>query len=309
MTDPRPGMDHALYRYSAIDRRPPLIWPRGAALAFTVVLALEYWELEPPEDAWRDPRFQGAFPTFFPDYTGFTQREYGNRVGIFRVLDALDRYPLKLTVPANAAALKRYPAVVERLIDRGVEFVAAGSHANRMITSRLDADAQRRLIDGSADAIERVTGTRPTGWAGPGYGESAQTVQVLASAGFDYVMDWPNDDQPYAMTTQPALISIPRQPEWEDVETMWLRRIQPEKWPVMVSTAFERLLTEGAASGRLFSLSLHPWVIGQAHRIRYLDEALAMIAGARDGVWQTTAGEIAHHARTTLISASPAEGD
>lgn len=297
MTEPRPGMDHALYPYSAMDRRTAISWPDGNGLAFTVVLHLEFWRLDPPKEDWRDPRYQGAFGNFYPDYTGYTQREYGNRIGFFRVLDRLDRHGLKLTVPANASALERYPAIVERLMDRDVEFVAAGTHADRMITSKLDADTQRWMIDESIDAIERITGRRPTGWAGPGYGESEITAGLLAEAGLDYVMDWPNDDQPYRLTTDPALISIPRQPEWDDGEIMWLRKVPRETWEEMVVSAFDRLYEERAA-GRYFSLSLHPWVVGQFHRIRFLEQVLARIAPPRNGVWQTTAGAVARHFRS-----------
>lgn len=303
MTEPRPGMDHALYPYSAIGRRPQFAWPDGNGLAFTVLLHLEYWRLEPPEDDWRDPRFVGPFGNFTPDYTAFTQREYGNRVGVFRVLDLLDRYGFKLTVPANAAALERYPAVVERLKDRAgegrVEFVAAGTHADRMISSAMDADAQRRLIAESAEAVERVTGARPTGWAGPGYGESPETAGLLAEAGFAYVLDWPNDDRPYLLSTEPPLVSLPRQVEWDDVEIMWLRKVGRDRWAEMAGEAFERLHAE-RAGGRYFGLSLHPWVAGQAHRIRYLETVLDRIAAPRPGVWQATAGAVARHARTVL---------
>lgn len=297
MTEPRPGMDHDLYSYSALDRRPALSWPEGNGLAFTVLLHLEFWRLDPPKEDWRDPRYQGAFGNFYPDYTAFTQREYGNRVGIFRVLDALDRYDLKLTVPANAAALERYPNLVALLRERGAEFVAAGTHADRMITSKLDADAQRRMIGESVAAVERATGTRPTGWAGPGYGESEITAGLLAEAGLDYVMDWPNDDQPYLMRTEPPLVSIPRQPEWDDAEIMWLRKVPRELWSEMVVSAYERLYQERAA-GRYFSLSLHPWIVGQTHRIRYLVETLEKIAPPRAGTWQATAGDVARHFRT-----------
>ncbi|MDF1790732.1 MAG: polysaccharide deacetylase family protein [Thalassobaculaceae bacterium] len=299
MTDPRPGMDHALYPYSAINRRPALSWPEGNGLAFTVVLHLEFWRLDPPKEDWRDPRYQGAFGNFYPDYTAFTQREYGNRVGIFRVLDLLDRFDLKLTVPANAAALERYPGIVERLKDRKVEFVAAGTHADRMITSKMDADAQRWMIDESIETVERLTGTRPTGWAGPGYGESEITAGLLAEAGLEYVMDWPNDDQPYMLRTEPGLVSIPRQPEWDDGEIMWLRKVPRELWSEMAVSAFEGLYEERAA-GRYFALSLHPWVVGQTHRIRYLAETLEKIAPPRAGVWQTTAGDVARHFRSQI---------
>jgi hypothetical protein len=110
-------------------------------------------------------------------------------------------------------------------------------------------------------------------------------------------MDWPNDDQPYLMRTEPPLVSIPRQPEWDDAEIMWLRKVPRELWSEMVVSAYERLYQERAA-GRYFSLSLHPWIVGQTHRIRYLVETLEKIAPPRAGTWQATAGDVARHFRT-----------
>src|SRR5262249_31606487 len=152
--------------------RPKLTWPNGARLAFWVLLHLEYWELDPPEDTVRDPRFGGEFGSFFPDYRTWTQRDYGNRVGIFRVLEVLDRYGLKVTVAANSSALERYPYLVQELKRRGYEFAAHGSHATRMITSRMSESEERTFISDAIEAVTRAIGRRPTGWLGQDYGES-----------------------------------------------------------------------------------------------------------------------------------------
>lgn len=287
-----PGMDQPHYPYWPLPSRPVLKWPQCARVAFWVLLHLEYWELDPPEDAVRDPRFVGEFGSYFPDYRSWTQRDYGNRVGIFRVLELLDRYQLKVTVAANSAALERYPYLVAELKRRGYEFAAHGSHATRMITSRMGEAEERALIATSIETVERATGTRPTGWLGQDYGESERTPQLLAEAGLDYVMDWPNDDQPYRMTLGKPFVSIPNHAEWDDVQLLWLRRVGMPTYAKVLGEAFATLHEEGASSGRVFGLSLHPWLIGMAHRICYLEEALRHIAGHRD-VWQATAGEIA----------------
>jgi len=287
-----PGMDNPYYAYSPLPSRPPLHWPGGARVAFWVLLHLEYWELDPPEDAYRDPRFVGEIGSYFPDYRTWTQRDYGNRVGIFRVLELLDRYKLRVTVAANSSALTRYPYLVAELKRRGCEFAAHGSHATRMVTSRMSEAEERALIRQSIDAVERASGRRPAGWLGQDFGESAATPRLLAEAGLDYVMDWPNDDQPYRMTVGRPFVSIPNHAEWDDVQLLWLRRVAMTSYPKLVGEAFSALHEEGARSGRIFGLGLHPWLIGMAHRIRYLDEALRAIAGHGE-VWQATAGEIA----------------
>ena len=287
-----PGMDHGHYRFEPMPARPSLRWPDGARVAFWVLLHLEYWELDPPPGAVRDPRLDGEMGSYFPDYRNYSQREYGHRVGIFRVLDVLDRLGLAATVAANAAALERYPYLVEACRRRGWEFAAHGTHATRMITSRMGEAEERAVIAEAIAAVEGATGRRPAGWLGQDYGESPRTPRLLAEAGLAYVMDWPNDDQPYRMTTEPPLVAVPTHPEWDDVQALWLRRVPMPRYPDLISDAFETLYAEGAASGRLFEVGIHPWLLGQAHRIRYLDEALGRIA-TRPGVWRTTAGEIA----------------
>ncbi len=292
-----PGMDHDLYPFSALPDRPPLRWPGGARVAYTVTLYLECWELDPPASAVRDPRFKDPMGDFRPDYRAYTLREYGNRVGIFRVFDALDRLGIRPTVAANAAACDRYPYLVEECLRRGWEFAAHATHATRMVTAKLDEARERELIARSIDAVASATGSRPRGWVAQDFGETMRTPRLLAEAGLDYVADWPNDDQPYRMTTGQGLISIPCQAEWDDVQLLWHRRILSQRYPALVAEALSVLHDEGGSSGRYFGLGLHPWLIGMPHRIRYLNEALDRIAGF-DSLWQATLGEVATHMRT-----------
>ncbi|MET0293550.1 MAG: polysaccharide deacetylase family protein [Phenylobacterium sp.] len=285
------GMDNPYYPYSPIVRRPTLAWPGGSRIALIVLLHLEYWDLAAPAGAYVDPRFVGEYGSFDPDYRTWTQRDYGARVGIFRVLELLDRHGLKATVAANSAAVERYPYLVQALKGRGWEFAGHGRYANEMITGAMGEEAERALIAQSLDGLQAATGARPKGWVGQDYGESARTPRLLAEAGLDYVLDWPNDDQPYLM--EGSLVSIPSQPEWDDVQQLWLRRLPMRLYPEMVGEAFDTLHGEG---GRVFVLSLHPWLIGMAHRIAYLGQALERIAGF-DGVWNASAAEVAAHFR------------
>ena len=138
---------------------------------------------------------------------------------------------------------------------------------------------------------------RPDGLAGPGLRRSQRTPQLLADAGLDYVLDWPNDDQPYPMKVGKKFVSMPNQPEWDDVQQLWLRRISTTRYPDLVGEAFELLHQEG---GQVFNLSIHPWLMGMPHRIKYLDEALRRIERFGN-VWQATPGEIAQHYIDTMM--------
>ncbi len=289
MTEPAPGMDHALYGFEPLPDREQIAWPGGARLAVCVLLHLEYWELEPPEDARRDTRFSGEYGSYFPEYRTFTQREYGQRQGLWRVLDALTGRGLKITVAANAMALERYPQAVAALEARGVEWVAHGEAQTRMLTSAMSEAEERESIARTGATFERVLGLRPKGWLGPDSAESPRTPQLLAEAGYAYLLDWPNDDAPYRMRTEPPLVSVPNQMEWDDVTALWLRRVPTPRYPDLIGEAAAGLAAEG---GRSFVLSLHPWVIGQPHRIAYLRAALDRLT-ALEGLWPAHAGEIA----------------
>ena len=294
MTTRARGMDHALYPYSPLPTRPQLVWPDSARVASCVILYLEHWELEPPADAVRDPRFTDLNGNFTPEYRAYTWREYGNRIGVFRVLELLDRYGLKATVAAGSAVVAHYPALIEACLERGAEFVAHGNHATRMLTSRMSEAQERAFIAEAVDALHRATGVRSSGWAGQDYGESARTPRLLAEVGLTHVVDWPNDDQPYLMTLDRPFVSIPNQSEWDDVQLLWHRRVLSPRYPAIVGEAFATLWEEGAASGRFFAIHLHPWLIGMPHRIRYLDEALRKLATYAE-VWRTTTSAVAAH--------------
>lgn len=291
------GMDNPWYDFTPFPQRPRLTWPGNARVASFVLLHLEYWELIPDETSVKDPRHVGELGSYTPDYRTWTQRDYGNRVGIFRVLDVLDRYQVRAGVAVNALAAERYPYLIEQFRKRKYEFIAHGHSANRMISSRMTEAEEKAEIAASIAAIEKAAGIRPTGWLGQDYGESQRTPQLLADAGLDYVLDWPNDDQPYPMKVGRKFVSMPNQPEWDDVQQLMMRRISTTRYPDLVGDAFELLHKEG---GQVFNLSIHPWLMGMAHRIKYLDEALRRIERFGN-VWQATPGEIARHYMDTMM--------
>ena len=299
-----PGMDHDHYPFSPMPDRPPLRWPAGARVAFAPVVYLEHWELEAPEGTVRDPRFGDPLGKFQPDYRNYTWREYGARIGFFRILEVLDRHGLTATVAANTTAMERYPQLVEACLERGYEFTAHGTHATRMISSAMTPEEETATIAHCIETTERLTGQRPTGWISQDFGQSARTPGLLAAHGFSYLADWPNDDQPYWMTTTPPILSIPCQSEWDDVQLLWHRRLLTPRFPALVEDAFRVLHEEGAGSGRSFTLGIHPWLFGMPHRIRYLDETLKRLGGYTD-VWRTTLGAISDH----MHSLGPADAD
>jgi len=294
----RPGMDHAHHAFRTLTAAPRFTWPDEARIAFTVTLVLDHWELQPPKDACRDPRIVSPIGNFFPDWLSWSQREYGARVGIFRVLDALDQFGVVPSVALGAAAAQRYPELVDELGRRNACFMAHGTFATRSITSRMSEDEERAFIAESRAAVHAATGETPLGWCGQDFNESDRTPALLAAAGFAYTTDWANDDRPFLLGPYHghSLVALPPQPEWNDLECMWLRRVPPPVWVDNVAEAFAFLHDEGGAA---FNLTLHPWIAGQAHRIRWLREALSRVLG-RGAVWRCTTDEVARVAREQL---------
>ena len=290
---PREGMDHALYGFSALPDRPPLRWPAGHTLAGTVFLYLEHWEMLPADGTLHDPRFRDPFGDFRPDYRTYTWREYGNRIGIFRLLDVLDRTGLKVTVAANASACNRYPYLVEELLSRGYEFAAHGSHATRMLTSRMSRAEERDFIATSIERISRASGKRCVGWIGQDYAESEHTPFLLAEAGLAYVADWPNDDLPYLMAGG-KIVSLPNQSELDDVQLMWHRRVLAPRYCEIITEAATELAAEAKRrnASRFMGLHLHPWLAGMPHRFPHVARAIGAFA-ATEGLWSATAAEVA----------------
>jgi len=292
------GMDHAHYPYRALPDAPCFAWPGNARIAFTVTLIVDHWELDPPKDASRDPRIVSPLGAFFPDWLTWSQRAYGARVGIFRVLEVLDRFAITPSVALGGGAAKLYPELVDELLRRNACFLAHGSYATRRITSRMTAEQERAFVTEARDAVGACTGVAPSGWCGQDFNESADTPALLTKAGFIYTTDWANDDRPYLLGPYDgrSLLALPPQPEWNDLECMWLRRVSAPVWADGIAEGFDWLHQEGGAA---FNLTLHPWIAGQAHRIRYLSDALHRVLG-RSGIWRTTTDEVARVAREQI---------
>lgn len=290
---PRDG-EHSLFTSSSIASRPQLSWPAGTKVALLLVLHLECMDFEAPPETVADPRWRERI---WPDPRLQSWYEYGNRVAIFRILDVLDRLNLKATVAANALACERYPSLIERLDARGFEIAAHGAAANRMISDRLDEAAERRLIGETLARIEAATGSRPQGWIAQDFGESPRTPKLLSEAGLRYLADWPNDDEPYAMEGAGGIVSLPAAYELDDLRLFIERRLQAWRYPPLISDAFATLWAEGETRPRVLPLSIHPWVFGAPHRLRYLAEALTVLA-RQDGLWNTPALDLAASAQS-----------
>lgn len=288
------GMDHDHYDWTPLHAdRAALRWPDNASLALCVIVTLEHMEWRRPPEGDPIPNLAGGYgPSPFPDVTAWSHREYGHRVGVFRVLDVLDQYGIKPTIAMDALTAEHYPFLVRHCLRRGDEIIGHGVSVNRMITSRMSESEEREYIQTALHALTRATGKPPVGWLGPELGESTRTPQLLASLGLRYICDWGNDEQPYPFKVpQGELYALPIALPLDDVNALWDRRIDIDRYRDMIKETFETLYAEGARNGRLLVLHLHPWLIGQPFRIGRLAEALGHIM-QHQGVWAASGTEI-----------------
>ena len=201
------GMDQDFYPWSPIVTRPVLRWPDNARVALAVIVNLEHWDWEVPEGTplavsplgGPEGLWTGNQPNF-PDIGGYGNHEYGNRVGIFRILAVLDKYGIKPTLALDKAVADHYPFLVKEGQKRDAEFIAHGLSRRRIIHIGMSEDEERQYIRASIEAVEKATGKRPIGWSGPDFQETPNTPNLLAAEGIRYVCDWGNDEQPYKMT-------------------------------------------------------------------------------------------------------------
>ena len=287
------GMDHAHYPYSPLPTRPALTWPSGKSLAIGALVLLEHYEWDPPADAYSLRNSSGGLIKLpAPDYVQLTHREYGHRVGVFRLLDTLERYGIPVTVAVDKLTAVHYPWLIDHLNQRGCELIGHGVAASQLITSKLSQEEEAEIIFDCLDTLEKLSGSRPSGWFSPEGVESSRTPELLAAAGVNYVWDWPNDEQPYKMTTPVGeLVSLPLFLEVDDEFALWHRRASLTSWEGMIVAAATRLHMDGQTSARHMMLTLRPWLTGQPFRIRTLDRALRQVTQL-DAVWAAHGSDI-----------------
>lgn len=284
------GMDHDRYSWSHLFDRPPVVWPNQARVALWVTTAVQWFPLDMPSKPFRAP---GGLTMPYPDTRHYTSRDYGNRVGIFRILSVLDRLGLPASFAVNAAVAERYPALMPALLGARREIVAHGVDAGQVHHGGLSLEAETAMIRHTLDTLRRASGQAVTGWLSPGRAQSFDTPDILAAQGVTYACDWANDDMPYAMRTNAGeLYAMPLAQETDDRAVLLDFRHTEEAWLQQVKDRFDVLYRESARyGGRIMSVALHAWVIGTPSRIGYLREALDYILG-HDAVWPATGTEI-----------------
>ena len=272
--------------YQAIVDRPQLNLPDGKRLAVWVILNVEEWGIERPMPRTVLPPPMGQ--PLLPDVPNWSWHEYGMRSGFWRQHQALTSRGISTTLAINGNVCNSYPRVARAGLDAGWEFMGHG-HVQGPMHKLED---QRGAIHMAMDTIEGFTGTRPTSWESPGLTETPETLDLLREAGVKYVADWVLDDLPQEVATPHGVITtLPYTVEMNDITVYALQQHSSDEFLRRGRDQFDRLYAESADNARVMAISIHPYVTGVPHRIRYLEELLDYVGG-HDGVAWMTACEI-----------------
>lgn len=280
---------HGRYPYSPIPARPRFTWPGGSGLAVYVAVNVEVF----PFGEGLGVPLNNPLPE--PDVVNFAWRDWGNRVGVWNLLDALDEHTIPTAVALNGAAYEEVPEVAAAFRARGDEFLGHG-WTNSKRQADLPEPAEAALLTRCRDRIAEAEGAPPAGWLSPWLNETELTPDLLAEAGYRYTLDWPHDDQPTWLQTRGGpLIAIPYARPNNDLPGLHGAKWTPREWADTLIDQFDEMLRLSQRWPLVFNLSLHPFLVGWPFRLLHLRRVLAHIAAHRDDIWLVRPGDIARH--------------
>ncbi len=285
------GMDHQRYEWSILQRRKPVRWPNDKKLALWVNVGLQFFPLNQQGIPFKVP---GGMTKPYPDLRHYSLRDYGNRVGIYRFFKAFEKFKITPTIAMNTRLAERIPYLIDAIKERGYEIMCHGYDMDKLHFGGQPKDIENDLVQRALNGLRDLTGQEVTGWVSPAKNESENTPDILADNGVTYFCDWVNDDMPYDFYTKNGnLTAMPLSTELEDYFVISNNLHTAKDWANQVIDAFNFLLQEAnTQGGRLLSINIHPWVLGQPHRIKYLEKVLAYVA-EHPAVWTASANEIA----------------
>ena len=280
------------FPYSPIISRPKLEWPGGAYVALWVIPNIEFFALDE-----KVPAGSGGSGVPVPDIPSWSSRDYGNRVGVFRLMKVMAKHGVRGTVALNSDLCAFHPEIIAEGNKLGWEWKGHNESNTRRL-NELPAGEEPRVIRNTLATIEKACGTRPVGWLGSGLQETWDTLDHLAENGVEYVSDWTNDDQPYVMTLDSGrtIVAMPYSHEINDKPVFERQHRTAAEFGEMIKRQFDVLYREGAESGMVMAIALHPYLTGVPHRIDAFDEALGYIC-KHPKVWRATGAEITRHYR------------
>ncbi|ARO13409.1 polysaccharide deacetylase [Ketogulonicigenium robustum] len=282
----RKGLDHDRFDRRFLRDMPVRNWTDGSRLKLWVTVHFEHFPMDMPAKPFVPP---GGMDRPYPSVWDFSTRDYGNRVGIFRLFKVLDKYGIKATAAMNSVVAQRYPYLLQEILRRDWEVAAAGTDMGHLFHGQMDPAAEVALVQESFSTLRSLSGQAVTGWHSPAFSQSAQTPDLVAAEGGKWIADWINDDMPYAFRTSAGdLTQMPLSWDLSDHKILHNQNMAIPDYEWQINGAFAALDAESKTEGaRILSLSLSPWIIAQPSRIRALDRMLGQFLG-NEGVSHAT---------------------
>ena len=286
------GMDHDRYDYTSLFRRPSVRWPDGARIALVVVPVLEWFPLD-MVPAQMTVKAVGGMERPYPDYWNYTTRDYGTRVGVYRIFKVLEDLGIPASVAINSRLAVRHPFLLREITRRNWEVVGHGLDMRHVAHGKTPEDQERQWITEALAQLRQASGQPVRGWLSPMQSESHHTPDLLREQGVDYTLDWNQDDLPVRMNTRAgAVYGVPYALDVNDRQSMLDFNLSNADYVDQLLDAFTTLWREAADhGGRVMAISAHSWLTGQPHRIRAFRQALQVMCG-HSGVWPTTYGRM-----------------
>ena len=282
-------MDNTLYEYEPITERPKLEFPNGARLAFYVGLNIEHFRVDMPVSGGKS----------IPDPQKLGARDYGTRVGIWRMMELFDEVGVRASAITNSDVCTQYPQIIKAGVERDWAWIAHGQ-TNSIRESEMSVHDEEVFLSEMISVFDDSLPSRPRGWLGPGLSETFATPQILRNFGFDYLLDWCCDDQPFPLTI-PGMLSVPYSLGVNDASLMNGGTHTGSEYEEIVMDQFEVLLDEAERRGVVMALPIHTYIAGQPARFKYLARILRRICST-DGVWVCTSDDIANHYLASMKS-------
>ncbi|NVK56270.1 MAG: polysaccharide deacetylase family protein [Alteromonadaceae bacterium] len=284
------GMDHKLYDWSMLTDRPAVAWPDGKKLALWINLNIDFFPLNQRSNPVAVP---GGMKMPYPDLRHYSLRDYGNRIGIYRLFKVLDQFGIKPTIAINGAMVQRAPYLMDLIKDRGDEVIGHGWQMDMLHHGDVNIEEERQWITDSLSVLRERFDQPVTGWLSPSRLQSVNTPQLLKEQGVSFMCDWVNDDMPYQFTTSAGEITaLPLSNELEDFFILNNNLHSEDSYAQQIIDAGDYLLNEATEQdGRILALNIHPWMLGQPHRIASLEQVLRHICGM-SSIWNATASDI-----------------
>ena len=290
----RRGMDHEIYPFRALPKAKPVRWPNGARTALCIAVHMGHFPMDMPLKPFIAP---GGMERPYPSYWDYTLRDYGNRIGVYRLMKSLTARGLPATALLSAVLAQRYPVLMDDLEAACWEIACGGLDMGRLHHSGVPLEQERATVQEAAALLRARFGNDVRGWHSPAHSESSHTLRLVSEAGFSFTTGWANDDMPYVMQTEAGrLISMPLSQDLSDQRMLHQQHLATEDFTRAILAAHEMLDREAqeTGGGRILVVPITPWLMGVPHRIRAFNAMLDALL-ARGSLWPATMGEIAAH--------------